>query len=231
MSAIRVVIAEDDPRIAEIQRRFVSRVEGFEVVGVAHQLEEAQDMVDVLEPDLLMLDIQFPGGSGLELLRALRGRNQSTDVILVTAAQEVDTLRDALRCGVFDYIIKPLVFDRLEAALKQYADHLEKLRRLERLEQRDVDTLLPRQSGADPAAPEQPARLPKGIDALTLEKVRKVFAEGHDSLSAEAVGERVGASRTTARRYLEYLVSCGELGADLSYGSVGRPERRYQRVG
>jgi two-component system CitB family response regulator len=226
--SIRVVIAEDDPRIAEIQKRFLERIEGFELVGVAHGLEEARDLVEVLEPELLLLDIQFPTGTGLELLRELRNRGLSTDVILVTAATEVETLREAMRGGVFDYILKPLVFERLQTALQGFADHLAKLQQLASLEQRDVDTLLPRSGSAEESG--QPQRLPKGIDSLTLERVRAVFDQSHQAMSAEAVGALIGASRTTARRYLEFLISRQELQAQVNYGSVGRPERHYSKA-
>ncbi|WP_428622091.1 response regulator [Sedimenticola sp.] len=231
MTNIKVVIAEDDKQIAEIQKRFLERIEGFELVGIAHGLEEAEDLVDVLEPDLLLLDIQFPSGTGLDLLRKIRAENGHVDVILITAAKEVETLREALRGGVFDYILKPLVFERLQDTLVHYREHLMKLQSMQSLAQSDVDTVLPRSGAA--AMPEQKpgaeVRLPKGVDALTLDKVREVFSEPCGPLSAEQVGEQIGASRTTARRYLEFLVSNRELVAEVSYGSVGRPERRYQK--
>lgn len=227
MNPIRVVIAEDDQQIAEIQRRFLERIEGFELVGVAHGLEEAQDLTDVLKPELLLLDIQFPTGTGLELLRTLRAQNSETDVILITAAKEVETLQAALRGGVFDYILKPLVFERLQETLQSYSKHREKLQAMGQIVQSDVDTMLPRGVTSAPTAPSE-IRLPKGIDALTLEKIRQVFSADGEPLSAEEMGEKIGASRTTARRYLEYLVSTQELVAEVSYGSVGRPERRYR---
>ena len=105
-TSLGIVIAEDDTQIAEIQRRFVERVPGFEIRGIAHSTRDARELIDVLKPDLVMLDIQFPDGSGLELLRELRAAAQPTDVILVTAAKEVDSLTEALRCGVFDYIFE-----------------------------------------------------------------------------------------------------------------------------
>jgi len=72
--------------------------------------------------------------------------------------------------------------------------------------------------------------MPKGIDALTLSKVRTLFdTTDAASFNAEEVGRQIGVSRSTARRYLEYLVSEGVLTADLIYGVVGRPERRYFR--
>ena len=70
--------------------------------------------------------------------------------------------------------------------------------------------------------------LPKGIEGLTLEKVQQVFRVRQDSsLTSEAVFSLIVASRTTVRRYLEYLVSQTILDVDVNYGGVGRPERRY----
>lgn len=225
---IRLVIAEDDVQIAEIQRRFIERIEDFEVAGIAHSLEEARDLVDVLSPELLLLDVHFPSGSGLDLLREMRATNAGTDVILITAATEVATLQEALRGGVFDYILKPLVFDRMQEALQSYARHVSKLRALQSLDQNEVDGLLPRSTAT--AGGKHGEHLPKGIDTLTLDKVREVVSQSGTSFSAEEMGSEIGASRTTARRYLEYLVSCGEVCADVAYGSVGRPERRYRRA-
>ena len=72
--------------------------------------------------------------------------------------------------------------------------------------------------------------LPKGIDKLTLDKVQQVLSSVQiPGLTSEEVAFQIGASRTTVRRYLEYLVSQMILNVDISYGGVGRPERRYFR--
>lgn len=224
MTCIRIMIVEDDSRIAEIQRRFAERLDQVELCGIAHTLADAREQIEVLAPDLILLDVYFPDGNGLDLLRELRSVDSGTDVILVTAAKEVGTLRSALRGGVFDYILKPLVFERLQEAVNGYRSHMERLATLHQVAQKEVDALLPRAAVDNPRHTDE--RLPKGIDALTLDKIREVMANASD-LSAEDVGNAIGASRTTARRYLEYLVGAGELSAEVAYGSVGRPERRY----
>jgi len=224
LTTIRLLVVEDDRKIAEIQRRFIERLEDVELCGIAHTLADARDQIDVMVPDLILLDVYFPDGSGLELLRELRADDSASDVILITAAKEVDTLRSALRGGVFDYILKPLVFERLQEAVHRYREHMERLSALHHVAQKEVDALLPRSTTENARSADQ--RLPKGIDALTLDKIREVMASG-SHLSAEDVGGAIGASRTTARRYLEYLVGAGELSAEVTYGSVGRPERRY----
>lgn len=225
MQPIKLLIAEDDHQIAEIQRRFLERMAQVELCGIAHTLADAREQAEVLQPDLILLDVFFPDGNGLELLRGLRAADSSTDIILITAAKEVDTLRSALRGGVFDYILKPLVFERLEEAINRYRDHLARLAALKHLGQNELDALLPR-SGSDTPQSNQ-HRLPKGIDVITLDKIRQLINDGKP-WSAEEVGNAMGASRTTARRYLEYMTGTGTLAAEVSYGSIGRPERRYR---
>ncbi len=223
---IRVLIVEDDLRISELHRRFTEKIEGFEVVGIANALADAGEMAEVLAPDLVLLDLFFPEGSGMELLRRLRAGAAPTDVILITAAREMATLQEALRGGVFDYIIKPVFFPRFQEALQKYRDYLLRLRKGGILDQRDVDQLF----HAHPSPVAGEGGLPKGIDSLTLRKVRQIFDEPTAGpLSAEEVAGQVGVSRSTARRYLEHLVGEGFLAAELLYGTVGRPERRYSR--
>jgi len=227
-----ILIAEDDPKIAEIQRRFIERIHGFEVIGIAHTTLDAGEMVEVLQPDLVLLDIHFPDGDGLQLLRQLRSSESPCDVIMVTAAKETESLSEALRLGVFDYVLKPLVFDRLQQSLQQYREHHTAMHTSgPELSQDLVDQLLPRKRQSTAGAPSNQTTLPKGIDPLTLEKVKAVFADPRVSLSAEQVGETIGSSRTTARRYLEFLVGEQSLSADINYGTVGRPERFYRQRG
>ncbi|MGH1426392.1 MAG: response regulator [Arenicella sp.] len=221
---IKIIIAEDDPQIAEIQQRFLERIEGVELLGVAHTLVEAKDLLQVFQPNLILLDIQFPEGSGLELLTNIRSNNTATDVILITAAREVQTLTTALRNGVFDYILKPLNFSRLEASINKYRTHLEKLASLEKVAQSQVDEFI--NPSTEKISTEEIV-LPKGIDAITLDSIRLLFKDKKDMLTAENVSQQIGSGRTTARRYLEYLVATKVLIANVSYGTVGRPERRY----
>lgn len=221
---IKVLIVDDDPKIAEIHRHFTEKVAGFTVCGIADNLEDAEKMSALFAPELILLDLYFPEGLGMEILWKLRARRQQTDVILITAARESEPLQEAMRGGIFDYIIKPVMFARFEEALERFRRHRLQFSQSAPLDQQEVDRLLhpyPQQKPGEPATP-------KGIDPLTLKKIEQIFsgcdAEG---LSAEEVGEKTGVSRTTARRYLEYMTTTGRLSAELIYGAVGRPERRY----
>ncbi|MCA1797780.1 MAG: response regulator, partial [Geobacteraceae bacterium] len=196
---------------------------------------EAREMAEVLEPDLLLLDLYLPDGNGMDLLYELRRCGQAVDVILITAAREVDAVQQALRNGAFDYLVKPVMFSRFAEALRSFASHHATLSGSNKLEQHDIDRLLhPHTPGSGVPEKEENEQVPKGIDIITLRKIRAVFATPEDGselqnsgLSAEEVGTRIGASRSTARRYLEYMTTTGELYADVVYGAVGRPERHY----
>ncbi len=223
---VRVLVVEDDLRISDLHRRFIEKLDDFEVVGIANRIADAEEMLEVLQPDLVLLDLFFPEGNGMDLLRHIRAGEQPCDVILITAAREMASLQEALRRGVFDYIIKPVSLPRFEEALQKFLDYFSRSRSGGTLDQRDVDRLLhPKLASEDGSG-----AIPKGIDPLTLAKVRQVFDDPQvKDLNAQAVGQAVGISRSTARRYLEFLASEGFLQADLIYGVVGRPERRYLR--
>ncbi|KJY81546.1 chemotaxis protein CheY [Vibrio galatheae] len=223
-SMTRVMIIEDDLGIAQLHQRYLEQMEGYQVIGIATSKLEANLQLELLHPDLLLLDVYLPDGTGLEILQQLRTKNLSCDVILITAARDVDTLQQAMRGGVVDYLLKPVVFPRLEAALKKYVLQKHQLNHANDLDQSIVDKMLQSSTTNEP----HKNRLPKGIDGVTLDKIKSLF-EANAHLTADEAGEQIGASRTTARRYLEYLISTGELEADLNYGSVGRPERTYRR--
>jgi two-component system CitB family response regulator len=227
MDKISVVIAEDDQKISEIQSRFIEKIDGFEVVGIGNTISESEDIIDVFKPDLVLLDVYFPDGDGIDLLWKIRRHYKSTDVIFITAAKEVEILQDAIRGGAFDYILKPMTFSRFQSTLGKFLDHRNKLNDMTRFDQSRVDQII--HPARDPAQVD--VVIPKSIDPLTLEKVedevRKLTSDG---VNAEGMGKQVGISRTTARRYLEFLVSKGTVKPSLVYGSVGRPERLYFQV-
>lgn len=224
---IEVLIVEDDPRVAEINRRFLEKMKGFKLVAIAASGEEAKEYLEVMRPQLVLLDVYLPDTLGIDLVWYIRQRYKETDIIMMTAAGETAMIQEALRGGVFDYLVKPIILDRFRQSLDKYKEHVQMIHSTKVMGQEEVDHLIRRGERGD-AEGFRAMSLPKGIDPMTLEKVERIVATNEGSgLTAEQVGKKLGASRTTARRYLEYLVSIDRLRADLSYGTIGRPERRY----
>ncbi|NSL52495.1 response regulator [Calidifontibacillus erzurumensis] len=221
---VEVLIVEDDPRIAEINRRFTEKIEGFKVIATATTGEEAKEWLEVVQPNLVLLDVYLPDMKGIELIKYIRKNFYEIDVIMITAASEVDVVRHALRGGVVDYIVKPLTFERFKESLVNYKNKIEKLQKNEKLSPELIESLWNRQSNGKTVENQSP----KGIDPLTLDKILKyIDTIGESGITAEVLSKNTGISRSTARRYLEYLVSQRKIYAELVYGNVGRPERRY----
>ncbi|MGW8192873.1 MAG: response regulator [Desulforhopalus sp.] len=226
MTPIEVVIVEDNQKVSRTHQAFVEKVPGFEVTGIANTIADARLLLETLEPDLILLDIYFPESSGIEFLRELQAGQYSTDVILITAAREVAMLHSALRGGAFDYMIKPVFFERFQEALNNYRSYKKQMAATETLTQEEADRLFRKSA---PAMSMGSDDVPKGIDTITLKSILAVFEEDKDRVvSASEMGNIIGVSRTTARKYLEYLISEGILTIHLDYGTKGRPERKYR---
>jgi response regulator of citrate/malate metabolism len=162
--------------------------------------------------------------TGLDVLKRLRTDGPPVDVIVISAARDVDSIRSALHGGVLHYLVKP--FDRrtFERRLLDYAALRADLGTLEHAAQSDVDRMFALSRGGPP----RPAATPKGIAPETLVLVREALAAaGPDGLSATEASERTGLARVSARRYLEQLVTQQEADVRQRYGTAGRPERRF----
>ncbi|SFB21687.1 two-component system, CitB family, response regulator CitT [Lentibacillus halodurans] len=222
---IRVAIAEDDFRVAGIHEKFLSQIDDLQVVGKAMNGKDTLKLLNETEVDLLLLDIYMPDILGTDLLPEIRSSYPSMDIIVITAATDVEMVKNSLGYGVFDFIIKPLKMERFLETMKKYKHKKDLLDAYPEVRQEEVDQIL--MSKSHHSRQSSNHELPKGVDPLTLEKVKDIIRAENSGVTAEETGEKMGASRTTARRYLEYLTSTGEVKAELEYGIVGRPERIY----
>jgi response regulator of citrate/malate metabolism len=221
---IRVLVVDDDFMVAKVHRGFVDRVPGFTTVGVAHTGADALAQVGTARPDLVLLDIYLPDITGLDVLRRLRESGDGgPDVLAVTAARDVSTVRSALRGGVVHYVLKPFGFDVLRDRLERYAAVHDRLALSTDVGQPDVDQLFVtlRMSSAP---------MPKGLTADTSRLIADAMRDCPGDLSAEECAERIGLSRVSTRRYLEHFVTAGKAEVRLRYGSAGRPQRRYRWI-
>jgi response regulator of citrate/malate metabolism len=222
---IRVLVVDDDFRVAGIHAAFVERTEGFEVVGSSRTAAGALEDVARLDPDLVLMDIYLPDGNGLDVVRALLERPEPPHVIVITAARELDAVRQAMQLGALHYLVKPFGYEALAEQLESYRRLRNRLDRLDDApEQADVDELFQLLRVA-PAALTRP---PKGHSAPTLSLVLDAVRTGTEPMSASQVAERIGVSRVTAQRYLSYLERHGVLSLHPRYGTSGRPENRYR---
>jgi len=225
VSAIRVLVVEDEELAAEAHAAYVERMPGFELAGVTRSAGEAARFLSAHPVDLVLLDFNLPDGHGLGLVQKLRAAGHLVDVVAVTAARDADVVRHAVAQGVVLYLLKPFTFATFRAKLEQYAAYRAELADREgEVAQDELDR-------AFGSLRTSAAALPKGMSGETLRQVtdavRDAGAQGA-GLSASEAAEVVGASRVTVRRYLEHLADAGNLERRPRYGGSGRPEVEYR---
>lgn len=220
---IHVLIVEDDFRIAEIHESILERIEGVKVVGKALRAEESWRFIENNQVDLLLVDVYMPDQLGIDLVTELKQKYAHLDFIMITAARDTSLLEKSINAGVFYYLIKPIQLDKLTKVIEVYKKQKKMLATTETVDQQMLDRIFRMPTVENHTE----VMLPKGINELTLSNVLETMKQAPDGMTAEEMGEKLGASRTTARRYMEHLVSTGEMKAKLEYGIVGRPERKY----
>jgi two-component system response regulator CitB len=224
MRNIDVLIVEDEPQLAEIHADLVRKHPRCRAVNIARCLADARKLIPVLKPHLLLLDNFLPDGQGIELLDDIVAGDIHSRVIFITAASDMDICGKAIRFGAFDYILKPVSYDRLQMSLERFVRFFDSQTANEQVNQHHVDALFNLQS--------KDFRIDKhtkGIEELTLARIKDVFISDSESHTSESVAKLIGISKTTARRYLEFCVENRFVRAEISYGRVGRPERIYKK--
>ncbi|MGP4075875.1 response regulator [Halobacillus sp. K22] len=222
---IQVLIVEDDPMVADLNKKYVEQVEGFQLAASASDVEEACKCLEEAQVDLILLDVYMPGRNGLQLLKELREKDEQVDVILITAASEREQIQQSLRLGAVDYLIKPFEFERLQEALAKYKENHYVLQDKQKVSQNELDQILSKQ---EERQDNRRIQVPKGLTQTTLEHIISVIRKkGDAAFSTDEIANETEISRVSVRKYLKFLKEIDFLDETLIYG-VGRPVYQYQ---
>jgi response regulator of citrate/malate metabolism len=171
--------------------------------------------------DLLIVDLAMPIMGGAELVGELRKARINSDVIVVTAANDVKHLSEMLKFGIIDYLVKPFDNIRFNQAIQKYLNKTDLLSVKDVLNQEDIDTLMNMHSTSV-------REIRKGIQPVTLEKIIAYLHEANESNhTCESLSAELSLSRVTIRRYLNYLVETDVLSNTIDYSTGGRPSIIY----
>ncbi|MFC0431393.1 response regulator [Kutzneria buriramensis] len=214
---IRVLVVEDDFRVAQVHSAFTERVPGFVVVGSARTAAEASALIDDLRPDLVLLDTYLPDRSGVDLLAEI-----SVDTIMLTAVSEAASVRAAFAAGALNYLVKPFTAEQLAERLMAYSRYHNQLSPGRALTQEEIDRAVRTlHDGDHPHAP-------KGQSPVTAKLVADALRTADGACSAAEIAAGLGIARATAQRYLAALAQEGAATMSLRYGLTGRPEHQYE---
>ena len=221
----KVLIVEDDPMVAMINEQFVSRHKDFVVAHKCNDGKSALEYLDENEVDLIILDVYMPYMDGFETLRQIRKKQISVDVIMVTAANEREQLKEGLHLGVVDYLVKPFTFERFKVALDKFIAQVEALKDLDKVNQKNIDFLI------DKSRKKVNELYPKGIQEKTLQTIIEHLKENKNKwLTGDEIAEKVGLTGVTVRRYMNYLVEKGKAECVTDYKTGGRPRLHYKAL-
>ena len=227
MRILKVLIAEADPLLQKLYSDLIASEQAFTVLKCVSSGAQMFDSMRCVEADLVLLDLYLKDFNALDGLEELRKEFPKTDYIVASSGEDPNLVRKALCQGVFEYLIKPFSFERLRLALRNYHIYHQSLTgRTRPWQQEDLDTLISMRT-RDPSWANNRA-IPKGLQLKCLNEVENFLKENNDTFSAQEVGDALGISRSTARRYLEFLTMNERVVVEYAYRKVGRPEKRYR---
>lgn len=218
----KVLIVDDDPMVAMINEQYVCKNKQFKVVGSCRNGQDALNFLEKNPADLVIMDVYMPDMDGVETLKNIRQKKIQTEVIMVTAANDVATLEDTMHLGVIDFLIKPFAYERFQIALEKFISNRNAFRESPVLNQSSVDSII---TNAQKVSGKE---YPKGIQEKTLGLIRDYFEKNSGWLSGEIIAENVGLSSVTIRRYMNFLVGSGEVEESINYETGGRPSMLYK---
>lgn len=225
---IKVVIVEDDLMVAAINKQYIQKTPGLDVVATFHNGKDAWEFLKNTEVQLLILDLYMPNISGLELLQKIREAKYQTDVIMVTAANDVESLDTALHLGILDYLVKPFKYERFSKAIDKYLLKNKMIKSGINFKQEDVDELINLRQGA---SEEKQMELSKGLQDKTIYLIRGYMNERkNEFLTSEEISAETGLSKVTVRRYMNYFIESNEVISEVDYRTGGRPSIKYKML-
>ena len=219
----KVLIVEDDPMVAMINGQYIKRNKNFEIVGNCSDGLSALEFLENNTVDLLILDVFMPKMDGFETLRQIRNKQIVVDAIMVTAANERESLEEALHLGIVDYLVKPFTFDRFQMALEKYIAQNNALKGIDTLNQKRIDHIF------DNSRKKSDDLFPKGIQERTLIIIMEYLNSNKGKwFTGDDIAAKVGLTSVTVRRYMNYLAESGRVVSEINYETGGRPCMLYK---
>lgn len=224
----KVLIVEDDPMVAMINEQYVKQNKNFTVSTICRNGEEALNFLEGNKIDLIVLDVYMPVMDGVETLKRIRDKKISSEVIMVTAANDTQTLERTMHLGVLDYLIKPFTMERFSIALEKFMSQNKTLKENTILDQKSIDLLMSSKQESKQFLRE--AEYPKGINRKTLSTIMNFFDENTGWQTVDMIADKLKISIVTIRHYMNYLVEKRIVMEDINYETGGRPSMLYRKA-
>ncbi len=188
---IRVAVVEDDDRL---RASFVARLErapGFRCVAAFANAEQAIAQLAAATPDVVLMDINLPGKSGIDSVRELKVRQPATQFLMLTVYEDVDMIFRSLQAGATGYLLKRAVPEELLAAIRDLNAGGAPMTSL--IARKVVESFAPRATAAVPDAAQLTPREREIVEALAL------------GCQYKEIADRFGIGISTVRTHLQHI--------------------------
>jgi len=226
---MNLLIIEDDPMVAYIHQKYLEKLIHQPTIFTAATIAEGLQLTKEKQPALVLLDVHLKDGNGLTYLATIRDEKIDTEVILITAANELENVKRSLHLGVLDYLVKPFSFERFQQSIEKTAQFTLETKELS---QTKVDQLF-HSSQTNARKNEQDLQnmsLEKGLTQATLQLLLKKIDEFTDYFTIQELSEASQLSHVSVRKYVLFLEKNNLLESKNSYLKVGRPYQSYRRI-
>lgn len=222
---IKVLIVEDDPMVALINRKYLEKIGDFKIYGPVKNEDEIIYMIENENINLILLDVFLPNKNGIDILKTLRLKEYLLDIIMVTAANSSDELERCFSYGVTDYLVKPFEFDRFSEAINKFKAKNSLLSKSSYITQKEIDYIYNKKTYT------KEVELPKGLNKRTLEKIETFLYQNSDRVwTLREIAKELNISNVTIKKYMDYLETIDKIYAQLTSGNIGRPEIIYKII-
>ncbi|WP_100811141.1 MULTISPECIES: response regulator transcription factor [unclassified Microbacterium] len=190
----RVFVVDDHEIVRRGVAQLIDAEHDLEVVGEAGSVDEAMRRIEATRPDVAVLDVRLPDGSGIDLCRDIRSAHPSVKCLILTAYDDDEALRSAVLAGASGYVIKNVRGGSIVDAVRQAASGgtiqaADVMLRAARTLHPDKE---PRQGSIDPGL------------SLRESQILGLIAEG---MTNREIGERLGIAEKTVKNYVSGLLA------------------------
>jgi len=188
---MKIVIVDDEASIISLVKHLIPFEKlGLSLIGEAVNGEQALDLCSRLEPDIIVSDIRMPGMDGLTFIKKIKSILPFSIIIIISGFNDFDYAREAIKSGVFDYILKPIDEDELVQILRKAISEIKK-NRLNKKNKRELKTQIKKLQN-EFISSDNSHEKKQSVDNLMIMKAVSYIAENYNrDISLETVADKV----------------------------------------
>jgi DNA-binding NarL/FixJ family response regulator len=203
---ITVAVVEDDADLRRSFERVLGKAEGCKVACLCRSVRDAVDRIPAAQPDVVLMDVDLPDGSGVDCVARLSPQLPQTQFLMVTAYQDPDTAFRAITAGAHGYLVKPVTAQKLVEAIREIREGgVPMSRAVARRVIAAFRSMSEKQTAAPSAPGDAAAPAAAASDAMLAPRERQVLEYLVEGYSYKEIAVQLGLSIGTVSTYVNRI--------------------------